>query len=196
MQGRESGEDDPVHVMLEVCKETGKLASEIDREKGLVEKKEYFVFREDDPTDSERNRWQEGIDAWIAENHPDDSRYHPPTETCDSYHSGEQERINVSFEKPGDHEELNDNNFEVKIKATTPHEVVKVELRADGDLKKSWTGGPYETILYLEKGTHALKAEAVDSRGNEGEVEIKIGVTVPWDWSPTPTPTPSPTPTS
>lgn len=196
IKGRGPVEDDPVHVMLEICKDTGKLASRIDHEKGLVETKEYFIFKENDPTsgDPEVNRWQEGINAWIGENYSDDSRYHPPTETCDSYHSGEQERIHVSFEKPGDHEELNENNFEVKIKATTPHEVVKVELRANGALKKTWTGGPYETILYLEKGTHTLKAKAIDSRGNEGEAEIKIGVKVPWDWSPTPTATPTLTP--
>ena len=25
-----------------------------------------------------KNRWQEGIDAWIEQNHKDDQKYHPP----------------------------------------------------------------------------------------------------------------------
>lgn len=41
--------------------------------------KDYLVFKENDPVSKDgKNRWQEGIDAWIEQNHKDDSKYHPP----------------------------------------------------------------------------------------------------------------------
>lgn len=43
--------------------------------------KTYIVFRESDPVSTDgKNRWQEGIDAWIEQNYKDDSTYHPPGE--------------------------------------------------------------------------------------------------------------------
>ncbi|MBI5044465.1 MAG: penicillin-binding protein [Candidatus Levybacteria bacterium] len=43
--------------------------------------KDYWVFTERDPVSTDgRNRWQEGIDAWIAEFHKDEERYNPPGE--------------------------------------------------------------------------------------------------------------------
>ncbi len=40
---------------------------------------DYFVFREDDFTSNDgKNRWQEGINAWIEQSHKDDKKYHPP----------------------------------------------------------------------------------------------------------------------
>lgn len=184
IEGTEPQEPDPVHVKLKICKETGLLASKVDEEKNLVEEREFFVFRE------ENLKWQEGIDAWLGEQ--DDSRYHQPTEECTSYHSGEEERIAVRFNIPNDHQQLSDNEFVVDIRATSPHEIVKVELQVDGEVKESWTGDPYKKTIYLEDGAYTLKAKAIDSAGNAGETEIKIGVKKPWDWLPAvPTPTPT-----
>jgi 1A family penicillin-binding protein len=43
--------------------------------------KDYFVFREDDPVSADgKNRWQEGIDAWIEQNHKGDDKWNPPGE--------------------------------------------------------------------------------------------------------------------
>lgn len=43
--------------------------------------KEYWVFTEQDPVSTDgRNRWQEGIDAWINQYHKDEERYNPPAE--------------------------------------------------------------------------------------------------------------------
>ncbi|HUQ85400.1 MAG TPA: PBP1A family penicillin-binding protein [Candidatus Limnocylindrales bacterium] len=42
---------------------------------------EYFVFKEDDPVSSDgQNRWQKGIDEWIAQFKKDDKMYNPPDE--------------------------------------------------------------------------------------------------------------------
>lgn len=41
--------------------------------------REFFVFSENDPVSTDgKNRWQEGIDAWIEQAHKDDPKYHPP----------------------------------------------------------------------------------------------------------------------
>lgn len=43
--------------------------------------KDYIVLKEDDPASADgKNRWQEGINAWIEQNHKDDEKYHPPSE--------------------------------------------------------------------------------------------------------------------
>lgn len=43
--------------------------------------KDYWVFVERDPVSTDgKNRWQEGIDAWIQQNHKDEERYNPPGE--------------------------------------------------------------------------------------------------------------------
>jgi membrane peptidoglycan carboxypeptidase len=41
--------------------------------------KNYFVFKESDPVSTDGvNRWQQGIDAWIEQNHKGEDTYHPP----------------------------------------------------------------------------------------------------------------------
>ncbi len=41
--------------------------------------KNYLVLRESDPVSTDGvNRWQQGIDAWIQQNHASDELYHPP----------------------------------------------------------------------------------------------------------------------
>jgi hypothetical protein len=45
---------------------------------------DYFVFREDDPISTDgKNRWQEGINAWIEQFHKDDKKYHAPGDILD-----------------------------------------------------------------------------------------------------------------
>ena len=39
-----------------------------------------MLFENDPVSGDGKNRWQEGIDAWINENYKDDPLYHPPTE--------------------------------------------------------------------------------------------------------------------
>jgi membrane peptidoglycan carboxypeptidase len=44
-----------------------------------VYQRDFYVIKEDDPVSQDgRNRWQEGINAWIQENHKDDSKWNPP----------------------------------------------------------------------------------------------------------------------
>lgn len=183
--------EDPVHAMLKVCKASGKLASPVDVAKGDYETKEYFVFKESDPLSSDgRNRWQEGIDAWIATQA--DARYHPPTEECD-----QNEAVLVKVVKPVDKEKLESNDVEVEIEVIGEKDIEWVKIFTDGAEKEKLTGkAPYKKTLFLETGPHMLGARAKFKNDDKeyGANEVKIGVKVPWDYVP-PTPTPSPTPT-
>lgn len=43
--------------------------------------KDYIVFQESDPVSTDgTNRWQQGIDAWIEQNHKGNDKYNPPDE--------------------------------------------------------------------------------------------------------------------
>lgn len=63
----------------------GKLANAAEIAAGDYDTKDYIVFREADPVSQDgKNRWQEGIDAWLhqtyAADHPE---YYPPTNVSD-----------------------------------------------------------------------------------------------------------------
>lgn len=47
--------------------------------KSSIYQRDFLVFKENDPISKDgKNRWQEGIDAWIESSHKDDSKYHAP----------------------------------------------------------------------------------------------------------------------
>ncbi|MDZ4227992.1 MAG: PBP1A family penicillin-binding protein [Candidatus Levybacteria bacterium] len=72
-----------IYKTVKVSKEdNNKLASQSEIDHNEYDAKKFIVFREDDPTaGGGKNRWQEGIDQWLNDNHKDDSLYRPPTET-------------------------------------------------------------------------------------------------------------------
>lgn len=185
IQGTEPG-NDPVHVKLKVCKQDGKLATPADINRGDYEEKEYFVFKEEDPTAGagKPNRWQEGILNWI--NTQSDSRYKPPSEYC-----GTQNPLNTGFSNPTDQTSNLGNNFTAKFFADSTSDVTKVELYLDNSKVRSFDGPPFEhSFSGVSDGAHQLKVKAWDKDNHEAESMIRIGVNVAWDITPTPTPTP------
>ena len=79
-----------IYKKLKISKhQDNKLANKDEIDHGDYETKDYIVFQESDPVSTDgKNRWQEGIDAWIKENHSAaDSQYYPPTETSDYKYS-------------------------------------------------------------------------------------------------------------
>ena len=193
IKGTEPSGEDPIHIKLKVCKNAGKLATPIDISRGDYEEKEFFIFKEDDPTAASdgENKWQKGIDEWLATQ--SDPRYHPPTDYCES-----QSQVEVRIREPEDHAQINceqtNCSFKVKIETLSIWEIVLVEIFINDEKRASITGLPYERDFTLPSGTYAVKAKVFDSKGNKGEKEIKIGVNVPWDWLPSPTPILTPTP--
>jgi len=182
--------DDPVHKKLKVCKTDGKLATPSDIASGNYEEKEFFIFKEEDPISTDGiNRFQQGIDAWLATQ--TDPRYHPPNDYC-----GTQNPVNVEFVNPKDRDSNLPNKFIVKVTADSTVDIVQIELEIDGTKVITFTKPPYEYEVDLEKGVHSIRAKAKDANGKESDRTINVGVGVPWDFRETISPTSTPTPTS
>jgi 1A family penicillin-binding protein len=83
IKGTEPQGPSSIYKTIKISKaDSNKLASQSEIDHNEYDTKKFIVFREDDPASSDgKNRWQEGIDKWINDNHKDDSQYHPPTET-------------------------------------------------------------------------------------------------------------------
>lgn len=188
VKGTEPGMDDPVHAKLKLCRGQLKLATKVDIARGHYEEKEYFVFREDDPVSKDGvNRWQEGINAWMAVQ--GDERYRPPTEYCST--SSEME---IDIMEPADHIQINSNEVEIKARAISEKEIKRIEIFINGSSKESFAGKSFDRVYTLSNGTYWIKVEAEDVDGGRGAKDIHIGVNLPWDWQPSPTPTSTPTP--
>jgi len=189
IRGTEPTGQDPVHVMLKICKSDGKLATPSDVAAGNYDNREYFVFKEEDPTAAAGgpNKWQEAILNWI--NGQADSRYHPPGDYC-----GSANPLNVDFESPKDRTSDLPGSFNVKFTAYSSSPIAQASLFVDGVQKCSFNSGSniYSCdIGPFEKDVYSLKAEAIDSENHKSERIITIGVGVAWDYA-TPSPSVSP----
>ena len=190
IDGTLPGGEDSIHTMVKLCKSSGKLATEVDIAKGDYEEREYFVFSEADPLSGDgRNRWQEGINAWIDTQA--DSRYHSPTEVCD-----QNEAVLVRVVKPADKERVESNTVNIEIEVVGGRSAVEwVKIYVDGAEKEKLVGKPYTTQLTLETGSHTVGARAKfkDDSQEYGANEVRIGVKAAWDAVPAgPSPTLTP----
>lgn len=186
VSGTEPG-DDPIHVKLKVCRTDGKIATPADIQSGNYEEKEFFIFKEEDPTSGGGpNKWQEGILNWLSTQ--TDPRYHPPSEYC-----GSSNPLSVDFENPKDRSSNLSKDVEIRLRADSTSDIVEVVLEIDGSLYRTFTKPPYLVSLTLAEGVHKLKARAKDKDGHFAEREITVGVGVEWNYIP-PTPTPALTP--
>jgi 1A family penicillin-binding protein len=180
VKGTEPSGDDPFHLKLKVCKNDDKLATPSDIAANNYEEKEYFAFKEEDPTASSGgpNKWQEGILNWIAtQNNP---AYNPPTDYC-----GTANPVNVEFKAPTDRTSNLPTTFNIKISADSTSDIAVLQLEVDGTKVRSFTGLPYEYEATLEKGVHQLRAIAIDAKGDQSDRRITIGVGTNWDESAT-----------
>ncbi len=85
IKGTEPQGPGAIYKQIKVSKaDSNKLASDSEVAKNEYDIKRFIVFSENDPFSSDgKNRWQEGIDKWLSENHKDDPLYHPPTQKSD-----------------------------------------------------------------------------------------------------------------
>lgn len=85
IKGTEPQGSAPMYKKIKISKkQTNKLANSDEISHGDYDVKDYIVFSENDPVSTDgKNRWQDAINDWIKENHKDDSKYFPPTETSD-----------------------------------------------------------------------------------------------------------------
>lgn len=86
MKGTEPTSTASIYQKLKLSKhQNGKLANQDEVSHGDYDTKDFIVFREEDPVSTDgKNRWQEGIEAWIRETYAADrSEYYPPRDTSD-----------------------------------------------------------------------------------------------------------------
>lgn len=196
LKGVEADNFDTVYKKIKVSKTTGKIANFIEVATNNYDEKEFVVFAESDPVSQDgKNRWQEGINSWLAGSGDyKDGKYHPPTETS----AGAEDKVTVLIKEPKNQTKYDDHDVDLWGEGYSNKEVKKLELYIDGNLKKSIDGSSYHEKVNLDTGTHKVKFKAQDSDGRWGESdEVRIGVGVAWDFVPsTPQPeAPSPSPT-
>jgi len=192
IKGSLSNELDPIHKFLKVCKDDGgKLATEAKISAGDYNEKEFVVLRENDPVSEDgRNRWQEGIDAWMKSQ--TDPRYGNPTEFC-----GSEGDISVNIDQPNNQENFGGEDISYKVKAGSDAGVSKLEFYVNGELKKTVENEhEFQDTIHLVRGKYELSAKAYSKSGSvkeSGKISIGTGG-MNWDYVvPTATPTPSPT---
>lgn len=173
-------QEDPVHVLLKVCKNEGNLATPSDIAAQNYDSKEFFIFKEKDPTAQAggENRWQQGIDDWLN-TQADNAKYHPPTQYCTG---GSHAQINIDFVTPRDRDSNLDKTFHVKFTVDSIAAIAEAHLEIDGVTVKTFNGNDsFEYDAALDKGPHKLRAYAKDTEGHETERIIQIGVQTNWD---------------
>lgn len=193
IKGTLPGLPDPIHQLVKVCKgESDKFATEAKIAAGDYDKKEFIFTAENDPVSEDgQNRWQVGINAWIAAQ--DDSRYLVPKDFC-----GDTSDVSVRLKKPGNEQNFDGEEIEVEIRAGSDEGIDKIELYLDGKVLETISNRTeYSSKIKLSKGKHELYAKAYAKSGKTKTSDTaKIGVGgTKWD-EPDPTPTPSATPTA
>jgi penicillin-binding protein 1C len=84
IKGTEPTGQSAIYQKLELSKhQQGKLASPSEVAAGDYDTKDYIVLKENDPISTDgKNRWQDGINAWIKQTYAaDHPEYYPPTDT-------------------------------------------------------------------------------------------------------------------
>lgn len=162
-------------------KDNNKLANSVEIAKGEYDTKSFIVITEQDPVSTDgKNRWQEGIDAWI--NSQSDSRFKPPRET---YTGGDE--IGIAIKSPSDNAQINSNDVEIRVEASSTHNVTKIEVYVDSELVKDGTDKSFKETIHIDNGSHRIRAKVTDDQGKTAEHDIGIGINEPYA---TPTPTP------
>ncbi len=182
---------DPIHTKLKVCRGQNKLASDAMKASGDYDEKEYVVLKEDDPYSKDGvNRWQQGINEWIA-SQPDD-KFRPPTESC-----GSNTDLFVRLNQPQDQHKYDKEDIEVNAESDSGDGITKMELWVDGSLKETINDHRYNSTIHLGGGRHEVYVKAFGNSGQSAQSGTAHIGTGGQDWqapAPQPTPTPSPSP--
>lgn len=180
VQGTQPNGTDPIHLNLKLCRGDNKLATPSDIAAGNFDTRQFIKLSEKDPiSPNGQNRWQEGIDLWVASLSSElQSKYRPPTEFCGGQSSFP---INVEFIEPRDRTSNLPQNFTIKFMVDAIEDLAEVKLEINGVLVKTFENEKYEYQASLNKGKHSLRVVAKDSKGRESDRRIDIGVEGSWE---------------
>lgn len=185
IKGTEPTVQSPIYQMIKISKnDKNKLANPVEIAKEDYENEEFIIIREADPISTDgKNRWQEGIDTWVASQ--PDRKFHPPVDTYEG-----SDKITLSITDPHDHDRINDNNVRISAKAASFTDIRQIQIFVDGDKKKENSGSEISEVVQIPNGIHTIRVEAKDSRDNSTSREITVAINQDFV---TPTPIPSPT---
>lgn len=191
IRGTEPTSTAPIYKKLKISKNNGNLANAIEVASGAFDEKEFFVFNETDPVSTDgKNRWQEGIDAWIKTQ--PDPKYRPPTEVSNE----RQGDVVMNITDPGDQRRYDDHDIKVAGEAFSLGQIKEIVIEIDGvEMDKVTNATTYSRVFNLNTGPHIIRVTARDDRGKSATGEVRIGVNSDWNTptvSPSPTPSPSP----
>lgn len=184
---------DPIHSKVKLCHGGAGLASAAQIQRNEFDEKVYVTLKENDPISQDgRNRWQEGIDAWIS-GQPNAGDYQAPTNYCEG-----SDQLVIEIQEPGNETNVNSEDVTVKVRTISDKRVERVEIWVNGSRRETLTDRPYETTLRLSRGRYTVQARGFLEGGGEASTEVRIG-TGGEDWreatpSPVPSPSPSPSP--
>lgn len=181
IKGTEPTGPAPIYQSLKISrKDSNKLANAVEAATGDYEQKNFIVFAESDPVSTDgKNRWQEGIDAWLAGQ--GDPKYHPPRDTYQG------EGIALSVKEPSDKSQVNTNDVRVVAEAFTTTDLKRMEIFLDGTLVREKTDKQINETINVSNGQHQIRVKATDKNDKTAEQTISVGVNEPYS-SPTPTP--------
>jgi penicillin-binding protein 1C len=187
IKGTEPTSISSIYKKIKISKANGKIANQIEIASGAYDEKEFIVFNENDPVSTDgKNRWQEGIDAWLKTQ--PDPKYHPPTEVS----SERDDRVVMNITDPQDHQRFDDHDIKVAGEAFSLNEIKEIKVRIDGADMDTVNTNTYSRVFNLNSGPHTIQMTARDGKGREATGEVKIGVNADWNASIAPTPAPSP----
>ena len=171
IKGTEPSGPSPIYKKLKISKnDSGKLANPLEIATGQYEEKDFIVFEEKDPTGSDPNRWQEGIDKWLESQ--SDPQYHPPKDTAE----GDENNVIVNIKNPQDWQRINSNNPEISAEAKALRTVTRLEIYVDGDMKAQEIGKSISKNISIADGLHKIKIKAYTEGNHSGEREITVGI--------------------
>lgn len=191
IKGTEPTLPDPTHVLLKVCKTDGKLATPSDIAANNFDYKEFFQFKENDPTAAPGgpNKWQEGVNNWLSGQ--SDSRYHPPTDYC-----GTANPLNIDFTNPHDQDPSLNPTFTATFTANSSSAITQADLQVDGKTICTFNSGANDYSCpitnALSNGNHTLQADATDAANHQSNRIITIAVGGPLNATPVPSPSSTP----
>lgn len=187
VRGTEPAAPASIYKQLKISRhDTNKLASQIEIARGQYDSKTFVVIAEQDPVSGDgKNRWQEGIDSWVASQ--SDAKYHPPRETYE-----DPDRIAIVVKSPGDMAQYAENDIKVEASAISVNTIRKIEILLDGKLVRDTTDSKYSGTVTVPDGSHIMIVRTTDDKGLSAGTELRIGIKTPYA-TPTPIP-PSPTP--
>jgi 1A family penicillin-binding protein len=181
IKGTEPTSTAAIYQSLKISrKDSNKLANAVEIATGDYDEKSFVVLHEDDPVSGDgKNRWQEGIDAWI--NSQGDSKFKPPRDT---YQGSDQ--VVLSVKNPQDQSQINSNNVQVDAEAISNNDIDTIEIFVDGTKVQSRNNEKSISVsINVTNGIHTIKVKARDKKGTSTEKDIRVGINTPYV---TPTP--------